>query len=118
MKFDHRLRTITLGFKAIAVDVVKCRAEPIMEFLRRNAITWGENDLSLENDDPGAQQILAEATLYPNHRRHSGVWYNTQLWTIAGIDIDTLQLLIQNRKNNAGDFTKIPIDDTNDYELI
>ena len=64
-KHNFRLRRFTMSLKAIALNVEKCRAEPVMRFLRLNNLNAIQPIWPAENTDHLAQ--------YPELRISRGV---------------------------------------------
>ena len=88
--YDFRLRDLRIGFKAIAVKVGKCGAQPVTDYLQNNRIVWVEprnnsdNDGDDDDDDPRLAQF----------RIRRGVRWNNSLYRIAFVDREAQRVRI------------------------
>ena len=98
-----------MSLKAVALNVGKCRAEPVMQFLARNSLHSIQSIWSAENSDHLIQ--------YPELRIGRGVWHDDDVYIIDAVDVEAGLLLLHNEEvPEMG--TSVAITDTAEYRVM
>ena len=76
LRYDFRLREIRITIKAMAINIGKCDAEPVMNFLASNNIPWGH-----DHGDDDCVQVNDDL------RPRRGVVIENEMWMISHVNI-------------------------------
>ena len=111
-KYDFRLQKFTMSMKAMALNVGKCRAKPVMRFLRNNAIT----NIQSSWLQGSATNHLGQ---YPELRINRRVWYeeDEEFYVIDGVGIEAGLIMLHNETVHELGIS-VRIDDTDAYQLV
>ena len=108
-KYNYRLRRFTMSLKAVALNVGKCRAEPLMQFLDRNRMRSIQSLWPEGNSDHLVQ--------YPELRIGRGVWHDDDVYVIDAVDVEAGLIMLHNEEiPEMG--TSVEITDTAEYRLM
>ena len=86
LTYDFRLRDLRLGFKAMAVKVGLCDAQPVIDYLEANRIVWREGADDSNDDDDDNHMDDARRARLAQFRIRRGVRWNNFLYRIAFVD--------------------------------
>jgi len=108
-KYDFRLQKFTMSVKAISLNVGKCRAEPVLRFLKNNNIRGIQSAWPTGNNNHLVQ--------FPELRIHRRVWYDDDVYVIDGVDEEDRLIHLHNEQDtDIG--VSVGIDDTSEYRVM
>ena len=98
-----------MSVKAISLNVGKCRAEPVLRFLKNNNIRGIQSAWPTGNNNHLVQ--------FPELRIHRRVWYDDDVYVIDGVDKEDRLILLHNEQDtDIG--VSVGIDNTSEYRVM
>ena len=108
-KYDFRLKKFTMSVKAIALNVGRCRAEPVLRFLRLHELRGIQPIYPIGNND--------HLVHFPELRINLRVWHDDDIYVIDGVDEEERLIMLHNEEiPEMG--TSVRIDDTDEYRVM
>jgi len=92
-RYDSRTSELRMTFRALAIKVGGCDADPVLNYLNANGVTWGTDD------DP---VVVEEHPDNPELRIGRPVHFEDNLWRIYHIDAVRDRIHIERRDLEAG----------------
>ena len=108
-KYDFRLQKFTMSVKAIALNIGKCRAEPVLRFLRSNNLRGIQPIWPVGNNN--------HLIRFPELRINRRVWHDDDVYVIDGVDEEERLIMLHNEEDPEMG-TSVGIDDTTDYRVM